>query len=273
MNQIFVLPDGTQVGTGLQVPTSLSTSFPAYETSGSMLPRADVEAVAKAGTARGRDRFDKTFIKSQGKHGSCQGFASALALTRARVRRGQERVDLSGAFAYSLVNGGRDNGSMLEDGLRVSESVGYATEATVPWDAIYPSRYDRAKAMAEAARFRGFEVYSVRTELALLSALASGFDCVVAVHADNAFMKLDARGVAGYANGPGNHAVGADGLSWDGEVLVDSFNSWGLSYGREGRMYLTWDHHLTQTNKYHNFYAMRSTLDDPQGNNPPPVTP
>lgn len=269
MNDQFTLPDGTVVGTGLQVPTSLATAFSAYEADGPMFEWDQIEAIAKAGGDRGRDRFDISWIKNQRSHGSCNGFAGALALSRSRVRRGLERVDLSGAYLYSLINGGRDQGSLLEDGLRVMQSRGVATEQTVAWDAIYPGRYDRSKADAEAARFRGFECYAVRSDRGLFSALAAGFDCVVAVHADSGFMRLDSRGVAGGGNGPGNHAVLVDGLWWDGEVIADGVNSWGTSYGDQGRMGLSWKRHFARTTQYHLFYAIRSTSDDPQGSNPP----
>jgi len=270
VNDLLELPDGTLVGTGLQRPATLATAFPLYEDAGPMLTPAQIEGVAKSGKAKGRDRFDATYIKNQRTHGSCQGFASAAAATRARVRRGLDRVDLSGAYAYSLVNGGQDNGSLLEDGMRACQA-GYATEATVGWDAIYPSRYDVPKAKAEAARFKMTEVYAARTAQALFSGLALGFSAVVAVHADNGFMRLDARGVAGGGQGPGNHAVGADGLWWDGELIADGFNSWDTTYGDRGRMGLTWSRHFAPTAAYHLYYLIRDTADDPQADNPPAV--
>lgn len=268
----FQLPDGTTVGTGLLVPPAKVSALPVYEDVGPMLTAAEIEAAAKAGTVKGSTRFDRSFVKNQQSHGSCNGFAGALALTRARLRRGLPRVDLSGAYLYSLINGNSDNGSMLEDGMAAMQAQGVATEATVGVNQIYRTTYDRAKADAEAAKYKGFECYAVRTNQGLFSALASGFDCVVAVHADNGFMSLDGRGVAGGGNGPGNHAVLADGLWWDGELIADGCNSWGLSYGREGRMGLTWSRHFSKTTPYHVFYAIRSTTDSPE-DTPPEAKP
>lgn len=265
MNDQLTLPDGTVVGTGLVAhPVGLVSTLPVYEDVGPVLTPAEIEAAARSGRHRGRDRFDQSFIKNQRSHGSCNGFAGAAALTRARVRRGLGRVDLSGAYLYSLINGGRDQGSMLDDGMRAVQARGVATEATVGWDQIYPRQYDRSRADAEAARHRAFECYAVRTREGLLSALACDFDCVVAVHAGGRFMRLDGRGVAGADRGRGNHAVCADGLHWDGEVLVDSPGSWGTTYGDGGRCYLSWDGHLAPTTDYHVFYAIRSTLDGSQ---------
>lgn len=264
MNDILILPDGSMVGTGLQIPVSLSTSFPLYESSGPMLTDAKIEEIAKSETARGRDRFDESWIGNQRDKGSCNGWAGAKALQRARVRRGLPRVNLSGAYLYSLINGGRDNGSMLDDGMAAIQSRGVATEETVPWDRIYPSQYDRAKADAEAVSNKGFECYAVRTREALFSALALGFDCVVAVHADNGFMQVDADQVSGGGNGPGNHAVLCDGLYWSprrNRVVGDGVNSWGVSFGARGRMGLDWNAHFAPTTNYHLLYAIRSTTD------------
>jgi hypothetical protein len=262
--------DGRRVGTGLLLPADLSTAFPLYADRGPMLSPDEIVAVAKARPKGGLKRFDASWIKNQRDYGSCQGFASAAAVSRARVRRGLTRVDLSGAYAYSLVNGGRDRGSSLEDGMLACQR-GYATEATVPWDAVFRSRYDTAKADAEAARFKAFEVYAASTEEELFSGLALDFDAVVAVHADNGFMRLDGRGVALGGNGPGNHAVGADDLWWDGELIAAGYNSWSTSYGDEGRMGLTWSRHFRNTARYSRFYLIRSTSDDPQDPNNPPA--
>ena len=268
------LPDGTPVGTGLQIPLSTSTAFIAYEQVGPMLSMDDIIALAKrGGRTRGRERFPfAQFGSNQRSTNACQGHASANAVTRARVRRHLEYVKLSGAYAYSLVNGGRDRGSMLEDGMQACEVNGYATAETVPWDKIYPHLYNVGKAKAEALRFKAREVYAVRTELALFSALASGFDCVVAVHADNGFMSLDQRGVALGGNGPGNHAVCCDDLWYDdatNELIADHCNSWDVTYGDQGRAGLTWKRHLSKTTPYHVFYALRGTIDDPEAVAPP----
>lgn len=273
MNDILTLPDGTPVGTGLQTPTSLATAFPLYEDAGPMLTDAQIADAAKSGAMRGKGRFGDDWVGNQRDKGSCNGWAGAKSLQRARVRRGLPRVNLSGAYLYSLINGGSDNGSMLDAGMAAIQSRGIATEETVPWDRIYPSLYDRAKADAEASKNKGFECYAVRSRQALFSALAVGFDCVVAVHADNGFMALDSDGVAGGGNGPGNHAVLCDGLYWSarrGRPVGDGVNSWGLSYGDRGRMGLDWNAHFAPTTQYHVFYAIRSTTDG--GDSPPAAT-
>jgi hypothetical protein len=265
----FRMRDGSIVGTGLLIPATTASFAPDLPVTLRM-PMNDILDIAKRRNRNsGVGKFDSSWIRNQGSYGSCQGFASAWALGRARVRRGLDRVNLSGAYLYSLVNGGRDVGSTLDSGMEAITRYGVALESTVPVNGVFRNRYNTSVADAEAARFKGFECYAVRSELDLFSALALGFDCIVAVHADNGFNSLDGRGVARGGSGPGNHAVGADELWFDGELIASGVNSWGLSYGDQGRMGLTWKQHFQHTTRYHPFYAIRSTLDDPSGTNPP----
>lgn len=275
----FTLPDGTKVATGCRIPISNRVSaFPVYAESGPVFTRDELIALGKTRICRGSTKFDSSFIKNQRTKSSCNGFAGAAALTRAHIRRGLRKPDasgkyppetfLSGAYLYSLINGNRDQGSLLEDGMRTLTEKGCATEQTVPWDKIFRSDYDRKKADAEAEHNRAFECYSIPPtsdfEVMLFSGLAAGFDAVVAVHADDAFMTLDGRGVAMGGNGPGNHAVMCDGFWTDentNELIGDGVNSWGLSYGMSGRMGLTQRQHFRHTMKYHQFYLIRSSVD------------
>lgn len=254
----------------LTPPKGFVSAFPVFEDSVQTLSDADLLEIARSGIADGRKRFDSSFIKNQRSHGSCNGFAGAGALTRARVRRGLKRVDLSGAYLYSLINGGSDNGSALEDGMKVMQSKGIASEALVGWDAIYPNRQNKPAADAEALRYQGFECYATRTLPGTFTAVALGFDIVVAVHVGSHFEDVDTEGVPGRANGPGNHAVGADGLTCvhGNQLALTNFNSWDVVYGQQGRMCLTQDH-LAQPISNHTFYAIRSTEDDPNAVNPP----
>lgn len=264
----FVLPDGQTVGTGLLIRPTTSSRYDDYEVAGPMLTLDEIVAAAKSGEFKGRVKFDKSWVKNQRSHGSCQGFMTSTMLSKSRFRRGLERVDLSGAYAYSKVNGGSDNGSNLEDGWHSAEKDGICEEALAGWDAIYPSRYDRIKCDENAKKYKAFECYAVRTEIGLASALINNFDCGIAVHADNGFMKLDGRGVAGGGNGPGNHAVATDGVWWDGELIFDTQNSWDVVYGDNGRMGITWSQHLRKTTPYHVFYAIRSTVEGGSNNFP-----
>jgi hypothetical protein len=239
------------------------SSFPLFSSAVAVWPESDVRAMARSGLMDGRKKFDDSWIKNQRDKGSCAGFAAASALSRARVARGLERVDLSGAYLYSLVNRGRDQGSLLDEGMMALQSRGVATEATVPWDRIFPSQYDRVKADAEAAKYKGFECYQTRSRAELYAGVAMGYFGVVAVHVGNNFMRVDRNTmIAGADNGIGNHAVLVDGIATEGdEIVLTAANSWDLTWGVRGRMNLTWERHLAQPNRHHPYYLIRSTTD------------
>lgn len=276
MNQQFRLPDGSVVGTGLKMPDKPRvTAFAPY--AGPMYTYEELRNLA-VGRKLGSGPFDKTWVKDQKSHGSCNGFMAASMLSKARFRRGLKRVDLGGAYIYSLINDNQDNGSMLEDGMRVIQERGCATEKTVGWDQIYRNRYDTKKADEEASNYKAFECYALARgddpELEIFSAIAAGFDVGVAVHVTSRFYTLDSRGVCGLGNGPGNHAVPGDHYYLDpntGELILDMPNSWNTTFGIDGRGGLTWKAHMRYTHKYHVFYAIRSTLDSKGDTDNPPV--
>ena len=248
-------------------PEGFVSSLPVFGDTVDPLDRRTIERIAKSNTATGRTMFDSSWIKDQGRYGSCNGFAGASALSRSRVRRGLKRVDLSGAYLYSLINGGRDHGSMLDDGMHALQGRGCATERTVGANQIYPSKYDRSKANREASRYKAAECYRVTSAVELWTALALGWDVIVAVHAGRRFSDLR-NGIAGVDSGRGNHAVMCDGILYaGGEVVGDGVNSWGTRWGDRGRMLLRW-RHFEQTIGVHSFYAIRTTTD---GDDRPPA--
>ena len=215
-----------------------------------------------------REQFGREWIYDQGSIGSCNGCAAAKALERARVLAGMPQVILSGEFVYAGINGGRDVGSMLDDGMKFISENGVA-----PWRNFHQEKYQesdfRAEDFRDAKRYKAFECYGVDTEDELATALALGFVAVIAVHANNDFMEMDRNGIAGGNNGVGNHAVGVDDAKIiDGEFVMDMFNSWGTQYCENGRAYLTWDRHLRQTSKNHYFYVIRATSSDTQDDVP-----
>lgn len=247
----------------------LRTAYPLFEQAVNQLSDSDIMEIARAGMMDGRTKFDQSWIDDQKSHGSCNGFAESSGLAKARVKRGLERVDLSGAYAYSLMNGGQDQGSSLENGMLNVSKYGICKKSTVGWDQIYPNQYDKAKADAEAAHYKGFEAYAVGTIKGAWNALALDFILICAVHVNSAFMRVNAAGVAGVDRGPGNHAVHCDGITLVNDQLAGTgANNWNVTYGQDGRMLLV-EAHWTQPFQNHKFYAIRSTLDG--GTINPPV--
>ena len=266
----FIDSTGESRGLGLLLPApGFVSDLPTFEENVQVLERAEIEEIAKSGAADKRTVFGAGWRSNQRNKNSCNGYAAAKANAKAIFRRSGVKLALSGAYVYSKINGGRDRGSMLDDGMKAIQEFGCALESTVAWDAIYPGLYP-ASADEEAKRFRAFECFHTRDVTAFLSGLALGFDGVCAVHVNKTFDRFDDRGVCGGGNGPGNHAVGADGLRWDRGVIVNGDNSWDL-WGDGGRMGLDPAKHFEQPIQYHAFYLIRSTSDDPQGENPPEI--
>jgi len=273
----IVGPEGSLIKLGLLLPDADSPNvFASIESSPLMMTSEQIVAAVKMTNRKpAREIWGDDWIKDQDGIGACQGYASASAIERARWMRGLEHVKLSGDYAYALVNGGRDNGSQLANGLRACQESGYAPESTPGlkrWE-WRPTRIPAAAHQA-AKRYRGFEGYVATTEAGLYSGLAQGFVGVIAVHVAGAYSRLDRHGISMGGNGVGNHAVCVDDLVYDaafGGLKIDSPNSWKLSWGDRGRCYYTWDRHLRQTSRNHKIYLLRSASDDSQADNPPPI--
>ena len=260
---------------GLLLPKQRVTSFARFRDKVPVMDLAQIRKIIDDPARKnGRKRFGPEYTKNQNGRGACNGYAEAGAAERARVRRGLEHIKLSGDFAYSQMNGGRDQGSMLDDGMRNSMKVGICSEDLVRKHNLrWEYRADRfpKDCYEEAERFKNWECYSIETEQELYTALALDFDCVVAVQAGGRG-GLDQYGIVQWGNGPGNHSVMTDDVVYDarlGGLKCDLQNSWDVTWGDQGRCYVTFERQLRQTVNCHGFYAVRSSIDDPQGENPP----
>lgn len=271
-------PNGAVFPLGCLVPESFPTHYRAFADAfqGEMLTLAQVRAALVSFNFRSmygrRERFaGMLYIRNQRSFGSCNGWSTAGALSRMRELRGEPYVCLSGADAYSQMNGGRDNGSTLEDGLKVVEANGIAPESLVPWDHVYTHQIS-AEAKAARARFKGLTCYAVDTEEELATALVLGRLGVVAVHASSSYMREDADGVCLPSNGVGNHSTGVQDirLQPDGTLNYDEFGSWDVSNHTGGYTWLTWNRHFRESVKYHRFWVLVSTTDDAQDDSAPP---
>lgn len=265
IESIFVSGETRKLGLTEFSPVS---SLPMYAASGPMFSREEViAAVTDQFWVKAQDVFGDVWIKDQDGVGACAGYAAASALERARARRGLVFVELSGDGIYAAVNGGRDQGSGLENNMKWLRDNGIPPAELVPRHEYRKSRIS-AKAYEEGKRFKGFECFALRSEVELASAIVSGYSCVIACHAGNGGRSPD--GLIDWTNGVGNHCVVCDDLRVRNNVLeFQVANSWGLRWGERGRGWLRWANHLSNPVRNHQFYAIRSTTDDPQGDNPP----
>lgn len=251
--------DGKRFATGLQRPSTRPLTFSPLSSAVRPLTKQQI-----VGWVNDRRRTPSSklfpadrFIKSQGNRGSCNGYAGAKALEKSRVLLGMPHVELSGEGLYAQINDGRDQGSMLDDGMNAMMKNGVPPESMVPHEEYRQERIS-GEAWREASKYMATECYRLDNEMDLASAVASNFMCVVAVHAGRSFMRADGSGVLGIDHGDGNHSVGVDDLRIvDGQLQYRMVNSWGIEFGVEGCGWTTFAGHYQRTIRVHAFYAIR----------------
>lgn len=272
-----IIENGEERRLGCLVPTHFPTAARTFEDSFSQLMLTKDEIRAELANRpdkvawKRRQRFaGSKYIRNQHNHGSCNGFSTAAILSRLRELRGEPYVCLSGADAYSQMNGGRDNGSVLSDGVKVCVN-GIAPESLVPWNQIYTSQISE-EAKAARKNFKGYQEYAVDSEEELATAMLLGHLGVIAVHATNSYNQQNGDGLNLGGNGVGNHSTGCQDirLSNDGTIEFDQPNSWDVSWCDGGYSWLRWANHLRETVKYHRFWILVSTGDDTSDGSTPP---
>ncbi len=268
-DQIFFMDGGVPVRTGNLLSEDPSIDgLKGFADHIGVLPKDEIAKIINNPKRKsGRTRFGTDWIKNQGRRGSCNPYACTAILEKTRFNRGQELVKLGPEWMYAQINGGRDGGSQLKDGITAMERVGVPRVELVPYESYLISQ-QKPEAKADALRFRVLpgEYYGVSTEEEFATALAMDFCVLFAVHVTNAWMKLDANGIVYPTDGMGNHAIHADDVRiFNGEYQFDHAGSWGTRYGQDGRGWVSWKRHLKTTVRYHQFVAVRSTIDDPKG--------
>lgn len=216
-----------------------------------------------------RDLYpSEEYVKNQGQIGSCNAYAAKGALERTRNFVGLPRKELSAEHLYMRICGGSDRGSMLDEGMHEIMRSGIPP--------MKPSHYQKYRERdftpednRDAVRFKAEECYAVDTELELAEGLVSGFIGVVAVHATNKYMQMDANEIIARSMGRGNHAEGVHDIDIiNGELAFRKFGSWGLNVWNGGCGFITWKNHLSEPNKYHQLYLIRGASDDTEDDVP-----
>lgn len=222
-------------------------------------------------SAGGMAHFDSSWTKNQNGWGKCASSAATYAVEKARYRGHQKRIELSDDYLYSLVNGGRDQGSTLGENLRAITSKGIATRKSVKEGQIYRSKYNNASADKEALRFRAHEGYATPSEQEVVTALLSGKPVVIAIHVGRNWHNFDRNGVLIGDRGPGNHSEHLDHVRYNrekGRFEFREHSSHGTSQGDGGFFWVTWEQHLSTVHSSHTFYAVPNAIQDPLGDSP-----
>lgn len=263
--EYFVTPDGYENGMGLKIastPELAKDLVKAYRPLGKAFEVWEESKIRKVlddpKRVRARDLFPAEQIKDQDGRGACVGYAGAAAEEELQQREGKDYVALSGDGLYAAINGGVDQGSMLNDAMDFMQGNGIPYEDDVKrWEyrksKIPNSAYEAGK--DNAAR----ECFVITKELELLTAICLNLPCVVAVQASGGFSDMDENEVSRGGNGPGNHCVLIDDAEYNkklGLYLFDMRNSWRTSFGNQGRIKLIWKKHFTTSVKYARFFAV-----------------
>ena len=200
-------------------------------------------------------------VYDQDGRGQCASSAACTVVEFSRLLAGLRHIHLSAGDLYSRVNGGRDQGSMLEDNLDELLRNGVATAASVKyvWDG---RRHDTAAIKAERLQYRVDEAYLCTSFDAMASAIQQGF---VVEHGlmwrDNFEPDADGWLPSVGRGGAGGHALVGYGLAKRGNQWgILTRNSWSPAWGHTGNCIIPeslFDSNIT------GYWAVRSTVQTP----------
>jgi hypothetical protein len=291
--EFFQLPDGSQVSTGLNMPTEGETLPVFAEFPDDLyLDDKDIEKGLKGDFyLTQRKRFAKWVI-NQSTVGKCNASAAVGGIYQIRDNNGFPHVALSDNQLYWRINGGRDQGSILAHGMKAIQDGGVSSKVLSVdgreyriGDLIYNARNVPREILEAAAkdamRFRAHECYRVPKEYSkfkrcVASALARRDPIVFAWHVGAGSMRLR-NGYTICGSGRGNHANVWQSARWVGGsdlVHPDNRNSWGPSinalYGPAGSGWgdggfgLFTMQDAFRCIEYHDFYVLTSSVSDPK---------
>ncbi len=228
-----------------------------------------------------RMRFGQDRLINQGNRSSCNAYMAAAMWMRQNYMETGTWVDVSPEFIYMHINGGRDQGSMLDDGMMFITDTGIARlvvdgKRLIPYGAYRKDKIPMEQlrfASQDAAGQRAGECYLMPNSspekcwAALLSCLAGRGQVGLAVHVGNNYM--NSGKIAGFDRGNGNHAIAGDDIiplttnpRGIEDLGIDSPQSWNPSFADNGRTIITIKH-IAQTCRVHGLYGLRSVLTNP----------
>jgi hypothetical protein len=182
-----------------------------------------------------RTLFDDSWVNDQQRYGACVGASDVMAHAKLRVLRGLDRVDLSWAYVYDQINGGRDNGACITDAAKVSVAGTplYSDYAPVP-------QFNMRSQPDSRLLYRLGDYLVWGDWLDGCDIVQRGGIVQYPVQVGNNYSHLDSNGCCGVDRGPGNHSVHSDGmvfLSALNEWVWTHMGSWTVNWGNHGRAF------------------------------------
>ncbi|TQE83691.1 C1 family peptidase [Leptospira noguchii] len=196
-------------------------------------------------------------VGNQGEQGSCVAWSTAYATKSfqeyierksskdwsLRSTQGTPNYSkiFSPAFIYNQINGGRDNGSLISDAMRVMVEMGAAPWDTMPYNpADYRTRPSQA-AIEAASKYKAKEFLRVKTTdmNEVKAQLSEGKPVVAGVLVYENFFNLKGDQIykEGLGKTYGGHAIALVGYD-DSKNAVKFINSWGTDWGDQGYGYI-----------------------------------
>ncbi len=195
-------------------------------------------------------------VGDQGQQSSCVAWSTAYATKSyqeytERKSSGWKLKEQSGdpnysnifspAFIYNQINGGRDNGSLISDAMRVVVETGAAPWASMPYDPNDYLRRPPQSAINIASNYKAKEFLRVRqtdpTELK--NQLSQGRPVVAGILVYENFMNLQGNQIykEGIGKTYGGHAIAIVGYD-DSRGAFKFINSWSKQWGDQGYGYI-----------------------------------
>lgn len=274
----FQLGDRT-VFTGMQKPETMPLGSFSEMPSDLVLDLdtiADIHADTKDGIITAEEAFDgKIDWFNQGNKSSCNAYMIAWILSMLIFRNFGVLIRFSPEWVYSKINGGRDQGSMLDDGMEFMKHKGmpeYVAEFFQLYREDQFGMEGNRWAGQSASQHTFAEAYYAPCDtfenliLSLASCLVTGGCTGNALHVGNQYMR--SGDIAGYDDGLGNHAVPSTriGLLTPRPQSIEDIRfrvpgTWGRSFAKNG---YTWvePRHFYKPGTVHRFYCVTAVNAD-----------
>lgn len=174
-------------------------------------------------------------VHDQNGVGQCNPECATATVEYQRAQQGLPYEELCAPDLYDRINGGGDNGSMLEDALAELLANGVGTMKTC--GIKHWKRGMRTAPAEERARFKYREVYVAPTFDHYFSGILMGFSGNTGIlWYDNYKPDIDGWLPTGQGNYGGHSIMGYKPTFRNGQFGVWHQNSWGESWGVRGRM-------------------------------------
>ena len=226
--------------------------------------------------------------KQQGRKSSCCAYAATTACEVKRNLDGKDDVEFGPEYLYTLINGGVDEGALLDHAMKALLGLHPRTNRETPGygcclrDAVPYQVHTLDSMSMEEKRFakQQAEDYQALDWLkmphgdldacwkATVSSIARREPVLMAVHCGSNFFNTPSSGINQADRGVGNHAVvgvdlvGVENASSYSDIKIATINSHGKRFGNDG-CYLHTIRHMEGPVRYHQHCSCRAMRTSP----------